>query len=107
MTDPKLIQIEKVQLINLEDEENKEIERINYKGIDLLSTSEVRSHTEDGEYIIKGLTAKVQYKNELMKIAVSTSSTMSYAKVEDAGNRQKAEELIEIIRDRYLKFFRA
>lgn len=107
MVEPELLRIEEVQLINTNDdnEAEKAISRIDYEGQDLLETEEVTSHT-DGDYVIRGFKAKVQFKNEVVSIAISTSNTMSYAKIENAGNHQLAQELIELLRERYLTHFR-
>jgi hypothetical protein len=104
MTEPTLLRIQEVKLVNTNKEE-EDIKKIDYEGQDLLETDEVKSHTNNG-YVMRGFKAKVEYKNENVEVSVNTSNTMSYAKVEKAGNYAKADELIAILRDKYLAHFR-
>lgn len=104
MSEPAIVRIEEVKLVNT-DKGNSDIKSIDYEGEDLLSTDEVKSHTS-GSYVMRGFKAKVKFENELFDVAVNTSNTMSYLKIEDANNYDKAERLHDILRERYLSYFR-
>lgn len=104
MPNPALVRIEEVKLVNTQAE-NADIKSIDYEGEDLLETDEVTAHTNDG-YVMRGFKAKMEYDREIFDVSINTSNTMSYAKIDDAGNYAKAEELMDILRDRYLSHFR-
>lgn len=103
--EPKLVEIKEVKLHNPQEDEDKRIQKVDIEGNDLGNADYIDELHEEG-YITRGFTARVVFDGELFDIAFSGSDMMGYAKVEDIGNYQKGQQLMDDIRERYMTNFR-
>jgi hypothetical protein len=103
--EPQLVEIKSIKLHNPERKKDEHIEKIDIEG-DNLAESEYIEERHEAGYITRGLTAQVYYKGDFFNIAFSGSDMMGYAKVEEIPDYSKAEELMDILRERYLENFR-
>jgi len=86
-----------------DNEPTMELTDIDFEGTDIADHPKVQSEIEDG-WTIKRLSASIRYKMELMDVTIAGTSMMGYGKIDNFTSRQKAEELKEQVRDRYLTY---
>ena len=86
-----------------DDEIKMELTDIDFEGTDIADHPKVRDEIDNG-WIIKRLSANVRYQTEVMEVTIAGTSMMGYAKVENFTSRDRAEELEEDVRERYLKY---
>lgn len=102
---PTILEINDVKIYNPSNDEGEKMKKIDYEGNDIWDHPDIEDRRDDG-WIIQGLEAVVQYDESIFTIAISGGKVMSYAKVENARDYSKAQELIELLRDQFLESFR-
>ncbi|TYL37432.1 hypothetical protein CV102_17650 [Natronococcus pandeyae] len=104
--EPVKYNTDNVKLHNPEASGSGDIKKIDLDGDDIAGHELIEEQTEEGDYIIKGLTTRVNYKNEFFNVTVMGGEKMAYAKVEDVGDLELGKELMADIQDRYMEHFR-
>jgi hypothetical protein len=105
MSDPVLLEINQVKIYNPDIDEEDELKKIDFEGTDIWEHPDIEERRNDG-WVIRGLEAVVQYDDDIYTIAVAGGKTMSYAKVENAIDYTKGQELVDELRERFLETFR-
>lgn len=104
--EPGLLQIDEVRLhYPNEDESDESLESISFEGDDIGGHTDVADRLSSG-WIIKGFSGPINYKNTNFEMTIAGTGMMAYAKVEGSTDQRKASDLLEIIRDRYMRTLR-
>lgn len=102
---PKLVRVDEVKLFNPQKNKDERIDKIDFEGSDLADHPYIEERLSEG-YVMRGFAARVVFDGELFDIAFSGTEMMGYAKVEDIKNREKAQRLMDILREKYLEHFK-
>lgn len=102
---PKLLEISEVKLFNTDQDADRKIKKIDFEGNNIWEHPDIEKRRNNG-WVIQGVTAVVQYDDDVYTIAVSAGKTMSYAKVENAINYTKGQELMDFLRSEFLSAYR-
>lgn len=105
--EPGLLQIDEVRLhYPHSDTADENLENISFEGDDIGGHDDVSDRISEG-WIIKGFSGPLHYKGTQFILTVAGTGTMGYAKVSGSTDQRKASELLDIVRERYMKTIRA
>lgn len=103
---PDLYEITEVNLYNPSTDEDEPIRKAGFESYtDIFNDNRVIELRNAG-WIMTGLEMSVGYRDEIFTVTIGTNSKIGYVKIEDIGSPDKANELRDILRSRYLDHFR-
>ena len=107
-SNPTIIAIEAIDLFHPLTESEETLERIDFQGFEGASIANheaVEDRISDG-WVPRGIEGKIRYESVKYNVRISGNSKMGYVKIEDIGNIDRAQELQDILRERFLEYFR-
>lgn len=104
---PFIRQIRDVFMYNPSTEAD-DIKKIDYQGGD---NGDIFDHDtiedrRNEDWIIRGFLAKMGYQSDVLEVSIAGTSQMGYIKVSDISNIDSANELMTILREKYMEHIR-
>jgi hypothetical protein len=99
------LEINRVQMFNPETEQEEQLKKIDFEGNNIENHPNIRERRNNG-WVMRGLTTRVEYQNAIFDVTIGGNDVMGYVKVEDIGDYDQGQELIQEIRERFLEYLR-